>query len=332
MFCALVAATLAFMFAPVPYVVADEVSGVPDTVGVRIIDAPPKLAGDPRANLYIIDHVPPGTHLDRRIEVSTTADSPLPIELYTAAATVDGGIFIGAGGRTPNELSTWISVSPTSLSIPARGVQMAIVTINVPSDAAPGERYAVVWVEARAPADTGSGVRMVSRVGVRVYLSVGPGGPPAADFAIESLTADRLAEGTPIVIATVRNTGGRALDLSGALTLRNGPAGLEAGPYPAQLGITLGIADSAPVTIELDPRLPSGPWDAELTLASGLDERTVRDVLTFPGSGQVEAVDSKRAMPTWITPVLSLVIVSLLACIAGLAWLVVRRRRLTSPR
>lgn len=295
-------------------------------IGVRIVDVPPEISGDPRAGLYIIDHVAPGTVFERRIEVSTTADSPIPVELYAAAATIENGTFAGVQGRTPNDLSTWISITPATIDIPAEGVATAAVSINVPVDAAPGEQYAVVWVEARSPAITEGGLTQVSRVGIRVYLSVGPGGPPAADFVIESLVAERSTAGIPIVTANVRNVGGRALDLSGALTLANGPGGLEAGPFPAQLGITLGIGEMAPVTIQLDPRLPSGPWDAELTLASGLDERTIFDVITFSGSAQMLPIEVERTMPAWILPVLSVFVAVLLASIAVLAWIVVRRR------
>lgn len=323
----LVVATLAFVFVPSSQALAVDGGGTPANIGIRIVDVPPTLAGDPRAGIYIIDHVAPGTSLERLIEVSTTADSPMPVELFAAGATIEKGVFAGAKDRTPNYLSTWVSVTPTSINIPAKGVATAVVNIDVPSDAAPGEQYAVVWVESRSPADSRGGVALVSRVGIRIYLSVGPGGPPAADFVIESLTTDRSTTGIPIVTATVRNTGGRALDLSGNLVMRNGPSGLKAGPFPAKLGITLGIGETAPVTIELDPRLPSGPWDAELTLASGLDERTFFDVITFPGSGQVPPVEAEESMPAWILPALSVFVAFLLACIAVLAWVVVRRRR-----
>jgi hypothetical protein len=321
-----VVVTLALVIVPSSQALAVDGDGASDSIGIRIVDAPPTLSGDPRAGIYIIDHVDPGTSFERRIEVSTTADSPMPVELYAAAAEIEDGTFTGAEGRTPNYLSTWISITPTSIDIPAEGVATAVVNIDVPFDAAPGERYAVVWVEARSPVDAQGGVALVSRVGIRVYLSVGPGGPPAADFVIESLTTDRSTTGIPIVTATVRNTGGRALDLSGSLTLRNGPGGLEAGPFPAQLGITLGIGGTAPVTIELDPRLPSGPWDAELTLASGLDERTIFDVITFPGSAQALPIEAEQSMPAWILPALIVFIASLLVCIAVLGWVVVRRR------
>ena len=52
------------------------------------------------------------------------------------------------------------------------------MTIAVPRDAAPGERYGVVWAEVRAAAPAAGGITQVSRVGIRIYLSVGPGGRP----------------------------------------------------------------------------------------------------------------------------------------------------------
>jgi hypothetical protein len=67
---------------------------------------------------------------------------------------------------------------------------------------------------------------------IRLYLSVGPGGAPAANFTIDSLTAKRTPDGHPTVLARVHNTGGRALDMNGTLRLVDGPGALDAGPYP----------------------------------------------------------------------------------------------------
>jgi hypothetical protein len=220
-----------------------------------------------------------------------------------------------------------MSVKPTSLDIPARRTAIAAVEINVPVDAAPGEQYAVVWVEARSPAVAQGGVSQVSRVGIRVYLSVGPGGPPAPDFEIKSLTAERSADGRPLVVASVHNTGGRALDLNGTLTLLDGPGGLTAGPFPAQLGVTLGIGETEPVEIKLDARLPAGPWDARLTLASGLVERTVRAELTFPDSGTAYAVQAQSVTSAWLVPALILLVAILVGSVVFLAVTLRRRRR-----
>ena len=216
------------------------------SIGLRLLDVPVTARDDPRARLYIVDHLAPGTVIHRRIEVSNTTASTVHIVLYPAAATIGKGSFVGAAGHTPNDLTTWASVRPDASDVPAGGRVTATVTITVPRDAAPGEQYGVVWAEARSAPPAGGGITQVSRVGIRLYLSVGPGGPPAANFTIDSLTAKRSPDGRPMVVASVHNTGGRALDMNGTLQLSAGPGGLSAGPFPANLGVTLAIGDTEP--------------------------------------------------------------------------------------
>jgi hypothetical protein len=170
-------------------------------------------------------------------------------------------------------------------------------------------------------------VTQVNRVGIRLYLSIGPGGPPAADFTIDSLTAIRSPEGVPMVLASVHNTGGRALDMSGTLELTAGPGGLSAGPFPADLGITLGVGDTEPVTIPLDKQLPAGPWDARITLRSGLLERRAEATITFPDAGAAPSVSTSSTRPGWLYPAIAaLVILLLLGLVAqGLVLKAVRR-------
>jgi hypothetical protein len=285
-------------------------------IGMRLLDVPVTAQGDPRAQIYIVDHLAPGTVIHRRIEVSNTTVSTANVVLYAAAAAIANGSFLGASGHTPNDLSTWTSVRPGGSEVPAGGGLTATVTITVPADAAPGERYGVVWAETRSASVEG-GVTQVSRVGIRLYVSVGPGGQPAADFTIDSLTAKRSADGQPIVVATVHNTGGRALDMSGTLELLDGPGGLSAGPFPATLGVTLGIGDTEPVAIVLDDRLLAGPWDARIALHSGLLERSARATITFPDQGAAPAVDTTSIRPRWLTPAIVAIIVLVLLGIGG---------------
>jgi hypothetical protein len=284
-------------------------------IGIRLVDVPLTGRDDPRARLYIVDHLAPGTTIRRRIELTNTTSAAVRTRVYAAAATIERGAFLGAAGHTRDELSTWTSVRPGRTELRARGHRTATVTIAVPRDAAPGERYAVVWAEARSAPAAGEGITQVSRVGVRIYLSVGPGGAPAANFTVGAIRAKRSSDGRPIVEATVHNTGGRALDISGALRLLAGPGGLTAGPFPANLGTTLAIGDSEPITIVLDTRVPSGPWDARVTMRSGLLERRARASLTFP----------EKAAPAGRSPALAAIIAILVLAIA--AALILRRRR-----
>jgi hypothetical protein len=267
------------------------------SIGMRLVDVPVAARNDPRAQVYLVDHLAPGTVIHRRIEVSNTSPSSAHIVLYSAAATIAPGSFLGASGHTRNELSTWTTVRPSASDVGAHGRVSATVTVVIPRGAAPGERYGVVWAEARSTPVGGTGITQVNRVGIRQYLSVGPGGAPASNFAIESLTAERSPDGRPTILAAVHNTGGRALDLSGALQLSDGPGRLRAGPFPATLGVTLAIGATEPVTIPLDMRLPAGPWDAQITLHSGLIARTARATITFPAAGASAPVstDSDRS-------------------------------------
>ena len=303
-------------------IVAAPAEASTDSLGVQLLDVPTNARLDPRARLYIVDHVAPGTVVRRRIQVSNSTTSTTDVVIYPAAASIAKGTFVGAASHTANELSTWTSVRPGAPKIRAGARRTAVVTIRVPRDASPGERYGVVWAETRSAPAGGDGITQVNRVGIRLYLSVGPGGPPAANFTIDSLTAKRTRDGHPIVLAAVRNTGGRALDMNGTLRLRDGPGGLNAGPYPADLGVSLAIGDTETVRIVLDNRLPAGPWHAQLNLRSGLLSRNARATITFP------AAEASSSWP-------HLVIIALLGLIGLLvavtAVLIARRRRRSGP-
>jgi hypothetical protein len=292
-------------------------------IGLRLLEAPADAGNDPRARLYLVDHLAPGAVIHRRIEVSNTTASTAHISLYPAAASIQEGSFLGAAGHTPNDVSSWTSVDPETSDLPAGGLATATVTILVPSDAAPGERYGVVWAEVRSA--PGGGVIQVSRVGIRIYLSVGPGGAPAADFTIDSLIAERAPSGEPTVLATVHNTGGRALDMNGTLKLLSGPGGLSAGPFEANLGTTLAIGDTGSVTITLDEEIPAGPWDARITLRSGLLERTAAAIITFPVAGAAPSVRTSPVRPGWLTLIAAGLLFLFLTGIAALLLLRMRR-------
>lgn len=251
-------------------------------VGIRLLEAPTARQNDPRARRSIVDHVKPGESFSRLFEVSNTTDGRRSISIYAAAADVRGGEFVTADGRTQNELSGWITIDTAVADLQAGQSAKPRLTITVPRDASAGERYAVVWAELPPRKPAGGGIAVVNRVGLRVYLSVGAGGEPPTDFTIDSLTAERDAQSRPVVKATVHNTGGRALDLSGVLRLKDGPGGLSAGPFDARLGTTLAIGATEPVTVPLDQRLPDGPWLATIELRSSTTVRTAQATITFP--------------------------------------------------
>jgi hypothetical protein len=301
-------------------------------LGVGLVDFPSNTR-DPRARSYIVDHVAPGAHFSRRFQVCNGSNEAITVDLYASAVEVGGGGFRIADGRGGNELADWISIQPATATLKPGQRLIARATVTVPKAAESGERYAVLLAE-RPPPKGNQGIGVASRVGIRVYLDVGPGGAPRSDFTVDSLQAARDPDGTALVNAQVHNTGKRALDMTGTLTLRDGPGGLSGGPYAATVGTTLLPGETAPVLVRIVGAINNGPWTALLTLRSGLVERRVEAGLTFPNAGeQAPPVDVELiqvAGDQGLNPLPALLAVGgvLLALVLFVAW----RRRTASKR
>ncbi|MBO1413090.1 peptidase [Streptomyces sp. FH025] len=287
------------------------------SIGIKLLDAPENRRADPRAHAYIVDHVAPGSTIERRVEITNESSTPMHVNVYAAAATIAKGEFTFAPERTPNELTGWTSFDTADLELAASETARVRATIRVPGDAAAGERYGVIWAQTSAPSDHSHNLTMLGRVGVRMYVDVGAGGEPPSDFKIERLYPTRARDGRGVVRARIHNTGGRALDISGALSLLDGPGGRHAGPFPtARTGATLAPGDRADAVVPLDAPLPNGPWAVELTLRSGLVEHTTRATVTFPTTpGDAGAVTASAAR-RWRFPTPAVAGLSVLALTA----------------
>jgi hypothetical protein len=251
------------------------------------------------------------------------------LAVYGAVAAITVVSFVGAAAHTANDLSSWTTVSRSSLDVPAGATAVDTVTVAIPSTASPGERYAVVWASVSNAGDGGN-IELVNRVGIRMYVYVG-GTNPATSFTVNTLTGQRNSGGHPLVRAVVHNTGGRAVDFSGTLTLSAVIGGLTGGPYPAQLGTTLAPGQSEPVWFVLTDQVGDGPWNATVTLRSGLNQQTFRAQITFPNAPGT-APSPAAANPTSgglgvDTILISAFLVVLLAALAALVIMAYRRRR-----
>ena len=215
--------------------------------------------------------------------------------VYPAAARITQGVFTGLAGHARSELTGWITVKHPSLTLGPGRSAMDLVTIRVPAGATRGEHYGVIWTQQAASAAAAGNVAIkdVARVGVRVYLAVGRGGAPPTRFAITAVQGQPPAAGGPLLTAHVRNTGGRAIDLTGTLRLAGGPGGSSAGPFASRQLLTLAPGQSGNVVFALPAMLPAGPWTATVTLVSGLTTATARATVSL---------GPQKAAASWATP------------------------------
>ncbi len=303
--------------APVP---SPHVSG-PGSIGIRLMDAPVAERDNPRAYQFIVDYVPPNTTLQRRVEVSNQSGQAQAVDMSAGAATIDNGDFNWADDSTGNELTSWTSFSAGHLQLRPWEKRQVTVTIQVPPDAAAGEQYAVLWAAVTSRPPDG-GITSVNRVGIRIYLDVGSGGAPRSDFMIGNLTAARRADKVPSLSVLVRNTGGRAVDVSGTLNLTDGPAGARAGPFTTDATTTLRPGESGSVTFTMPSTMPNGPWQASISLSSGTVKHTAQAPVTFPDPAGPPRVTSVLAAHRTV-----LIIAAGVAALSFALLVLLRRRR-----
>ncbi|MDG4808906.1 hypothetical protein O7634_19340 [Micromonospora sp. WMMD1120] len=290
-------------------------------ISIRMLDIPASRVQDPRAQVYIVDHLKPGTTINRRVEVRNTSGETQKVEFYSGAASVENNSFTVPEGRTGNELSGWIRLKTATMELDPGERRPVEVEIAVPRKASKGERYAAIWAQVTSAKERTGNVTQIHRVGIRVYLDIGPGGEPPTDFRIDGLAAEPGPGEFPVVTATVTNTGERALDMTGTLTLSK--AAVRAGPFKVTNGVTILPGQNGQVRIEVNQALPAGTWEVHAKLASGTVERTATGKIVLPVAAPMAV--GKPTGPGWLVYAVGAVAVLVLLTLAG--WYLVRRQR-----
>lgn len=297
-------------------------------LGIRLLETPSARADDPRARSYIVDFVAPGTSFTRSFEISNGTSRAMDVDLYDGAAQLKGGAFVPEDRGVENRLTPWMTVTPAKARLAPGARKRAQVSVVVPANTTGGEYYGVVWAEVPGVAPPGGGAAVANRVGIRVYLGVGAGGEPPTSFKLESFAPSLSPEGRPGVDIRTCNDGGRAIDLTGELSLASGPGGVSAGPFRGEKGLTLGPGQCDRATIQLDPKLPKGPWRASVKLVSGEDEREAEATITFPdepgGSAPVDAEEAERSSAVKVAMLVGLLVLLAVAALLSFLW---RRQR-----
>ena len=116
------------------------------------------------------------------------------------------------------------------------------------------------------------------------------------------------AKGQPTIIADVDNTGGRAVDLDGTASLTAGPGGTSAGSFPGKQIITLAPGQSGTMSFTPPKSLPHGPWQAKVTMVSGLTVSTRTQMIQFSS-----LVASQAALPLMAWAGIAVVLVLVIA-------------------
>lgn len=255
--------------------------------GVRLYDVPVSDAHNPRGLRYIIDFLHPGSVIRRRILVQNFESRTVTFTVYPDAARITKGSFVGDAGATRSELTTWTRVQHRVLRLRPGASAFDRITIKVPRHPTRGEHYGVIWAQQSALRRSASGtmIREVARVGIRVYLGIGRGGAPPTRFRITSISGTTLKGGHPVLVAHVTNIGGLAVDLAGTARLSGGPGGASVASVSEHEVLTLAPGQSGNLMFAEHKGVPPGPWQAKVKLVSGFSTAVAGSVIDFTGTG-----------------------------------------------
>lgn len=304
-------AALALLLLVTP-ALADDIPVAPGSVGIQLLDVPVSRRNDPRALVAVVDHVHPGTVIERRVRVWNGTKERIHFNMMAGAATINGDEWLDDPFGS-NELSSWVTFAPRTFTVRGKSSHTVLTTIRVPRDATAGERYGALFAITDASSGEGN-LKTRSAVGIRMFVSVGPGGEPPSSFTVSNLRATPAA-----VLGDVHNDGARALDVSATLTLDDGP--LSAGPFEGP-ATTIAVGATGTVVVQVPAGLPRGPWDAKLVLRSGRVVHELFGTITLPVRGR-RTVELGTEGPSLVLAAGSAVLGSL----ALLALLLRRRKR-----
>lgn len=227
-----------------------------------------------------VDHVRPGTYIHRTVVVRNTSNRRLRVRLHPGAATVHDGRFQPQEGT--NELTGWITLNHPQVDLDAQRETTVMATVRVPRDVSTGERYAVLWAQADPAASGPQTPSPTQPVGSRIYLDVGPGADPRFQMSIGKVGVTRGAGGIPRLSTSVRNTGHRAVDLTGSVRVAGGKGGAGGGVFAVPAGTTLAPGESTSFTVPLARAVLHGSWRATVTVESGTTRATAEAPFTLP--------------------------------------------------
>lgn len=156
----------------------------------------------------------PGATIEDSVTVTNFTAQPVAFRLYASdgVITKDGQFDLLAAATKPKDVGSWITLSQTSITVPASSSASVPFTVKVPANATPGDHPGgVVAALTRTGSDGNAQVSVENRVGARVHLRVAGELNPvlkASNVQVDySGTWNPFQPGSAEITYTLENTG-----------------------------------------------------------------------------------------------------------------------------
>ena len=265
----------------------------------------------------------PGSQLTDYVGVTNFSDKPLTLSVYASDAfnNSTGGFDLLAASVAPADSGTWIAFKKNIVKIPAKTRLDIPFTLQVPSDASPGDHVAGVIASYTVAGGGGSqSVTVDQRVASRMYIRIS--GAVTPSLAVENMTVDYqrpsffVGPGSATVNFTLRNTGNVRLSGTQALSIGGLIGSASADSLPEQIPELL-PGNSITVSVPVSGVLPGFHMTAR---------EVVTPVVTSGGAEAPVTVEvAVGEVSFWAVPWVETGV--LLLIIAAIVLLILRSRR-----
>lgn len=147
-------------------------------VGLRGINpANPTASTGPGASWFLYTLNPGETKVDA-VRITNQTDHPITFEVYPvdAETTEDGAYAPLAKDYQHKDVGSWVKMERGVVEVPSKTDVEVPFTVMVPKeDVDVGEHYGAIIIEEldeRKPLERGSGLQIITRVGVRMYITI----------------------------------------------------------------------------------------------------------------------------------------------------------------
>jgi len=168
-------------------------------------------SANPRTKTIFVKTMEPGTTVTDAVAVTNNTDTTRTILVYsTDSVNSSGGAFACAQAVDAHlNVGKWITLSQTSVDVPANMTMNVPFTITTPTNAEPGEENGCIVLQEKKDATIQGGIALNFRTAIRVAILT----PGTIYKSVDTLSIDVLSQRNKVIISpTVKNTGNVSLD------------------------------------------------------------------------------------------------------------------------
>lgn len=171
---------------------------------------------------WFIYTLEPSEVKEAKVNVVNQSDQSVEVKIYPvdAVTTKDGAFAPQSEDREKIDVGAWINMPVSELSLKPNETKAVDFTIKVPENAEVGDHMGAIIVQGKEVAEAGEGtaMRVVSRVGARIYLTVP--GEIIKKLELKEFSW-KMEEGQVVFYLTLTNKGNIRISPKGEIEIKD---------------------------------------------------------------------------------------------------------------